>query len=228
MIKKVKSFSLVVGSVLSLIASSRTTGMVLDSGYNLTTTVPIVDLQIVPHMIRQVNIGGKDVTDNLIRLLKNRGYEFEFTTLVERQHRYLPSSPSLCELQKLPNIKDLDDELFLCTEGLFAPSLFENDDIKTCDGIHTMLFNSLMNCGIEYQEELCQNIVLSGGNTLLQGFGQRLEKELLSLAPKVRIIAPSSRMFLSWTGGAALVNQSKIDIIPWMNVEEIYNINWPR
>ena len=77
------------------------------------------------------------------------------------------------------NIVSLHSERFRCPEVLFQPSLVG----KEAMGIHDTTFQSIMRCDVDIRRDLYQNIVLSGGSTMMPGIGERMTKELCALAP---------------------------------------------
>jgi len=71
-------------AILSLYASGRTTGVVLDSGDGVTSAVPVYEGFTLPNSITRIDVGGRDVTQYLSTLLrKNSGVQL--TTSAEME-----------------------------------------------------------------------------------------------------------------------------------------------
>ena len=74
-----------------------------------------------------------------------------------------------------------------------------------------MVVDAIKRTDLDLRKSLFGNIVLSGGATLTQGFGNRILNELQRLAPKdtkITIFAPPERKYSTWIGGSILAGLS--------------------
>ena len=72
-----------------------TTGVVLDSGDEVTHAVPVYEGQVLGHSASRINLAGRDVTEYLMMLLRRSGYvyhtsaEFEMVKYIKERNCYV-------------------------------------------------------------------------------------------------------------------------------------------
>jgi len=209
--------------ILSLYASGRTSGIVLDSGDGVTTCVPVFEGFVLPHAVGRIDVAGRDITEYLQLLLRKSGHifhtssEFEIVRDIKEKICYINMTlESKTEkeddtehdpIYKLPDGKTITigSEKKLAPEVLFNPSLIGQEYV----GIHQCLNDSISKCDIDVRKAMYGDIVLAGGSTMFDGFGDRLLIEMRKLAPrdtKIKIFAPLERTTSTWLGGSILAS----------------------
>ena len=233
----VPTFYVSIQAVLSLYASGRTTGIVLDSGDGVTHTVPIYEGYNLPHAIMRMDMAGRDLTDYLVKLLSEVGQSFAssaereivrdikeklcYVALdFESEMKTFAESSVMDKVFELPdgNTVTLGNQRFRCAESLFQPMKVG----KEFPGVHELTFQSIMKCDVDVRRDLYGNIVLSGGTTMFPGIAERVNKEVVALAPssmKIKVIAPPERKYSVWIGGSILSSLSTFQTM-WITKSE--------
>ncbi|MCD6491401.1 MAG: actin, cytoplasmic 2 [Candidatus Njordarchaeia archaeon] len=214
-------------AILALYASGRVSGLVVDSGDGVTHIVPIQESFLITHAVKRLNLAGRDITEYLARLLTARGYyftssaEMEIVREIKEKLAYfaLDYEADLDKAKKMPKavaesfelpdgrVIELVEERFQAPEIMYRPTWVGLEDLP----LDEKVYDAIMDCDIDIRPNMYENIILSGGNTLILNFKERLEKELKELVPeaardKVQVDAPEERLYAVWIGGAILAS----------------------
>lgn len=228
-------------SLFSLYATGKTTGLVLDSGYGVTTVVPIIDGFNRGYAHLMAEIGGHDVNLHLENMIKKKsgGIELSASELetikktrlflsknFEEEVEKYKSGAKDAVVYDLPDGEkiELKEEIVQSAELLFNPKIGGYNQA----GVTDMIMSCLEKIEIEKRNDLLSNVILSGGNTKIDGFGGRLNQELIFRVPtssKVKIHSSNERQFLTWSGAAIVSGLSTFQTM-WITQAD-YDENGP-
>lgn len=176
-------------------------------------------------------MAGRDVTENLQTLLRKGGSVFhtsaekEIVKQIKEKVSYVALDPKKEEKEwlsagnrgvdskvieyALPDGQKLKvgAERFRAPEILFDPELVGLE----WPGLHQLVVDAINRTDMDLRKPLFSNIVLSGGSTMIKGFGDRLLHEVQRLAVKdmrIKIFAPPERLYSTWIGGSILAGLS--------------------
>ncbi|CAG5101100.1 Similar to Arp2: Actin-related protein 2 (Drosophila melanogaster) [Cotesia congregata] len=166
-------------------------GVVVDSGDGVTHICAVYHECAPCHLIKRLDVAGRDITMYLIKLLLLRGYAFnhsaDFETVrmmkeklcyigynIETEEKLAVETTVLVESYTLPDgrVIKVGGERFAAPEALFQPHLINVE----APGIAELVFNTIQSAAIDIRSELYKHIVLSGGSTMYPGLPSRLEQ----------------------------------------------------
>ncbi|XP_039428382.1 actin-like protein 6B [Corvus cornix cornix] len=120
---------------------------------------------------------------------------------------------------------DYGAERLRIPEGLFDPSNVKGLSGNTMLGVGHVVTTSIGMCDIDIRPGLYGSVIVTGGNTLLQGFTDRLNRELAQKTPpsmRLKLIASNSTMerrFSPWIGGSILASLGTFQQM-WISKQE--------
>eukprot|EP01038_Epipyxis_sp_PR26KG_P007604 gene7604-10354_t len=225
-------------SSLTIFASGRTTGVAVECGAGLTSSVPIFEGLALKHAAVYADFGGQDITLNLKKILNDKSIMIDFQSaksIKEKMcyvHGYSSKIINMMNglgygvsdhtVLSLPDGTDVTVEsnlLSMCTDQLFLNSK------SISGGLISQVCESITLCDDSVRRDLANNIMLSGGTSMLPGLGDRLNAELKmsfqsltdtksqQLSSLIKVIPTSEyrekgysgqRMHAAWIGGSLM------------------------
>lgn len=195
---------------LTVFASGRTSGLAVECGAGVTATTPIFEGLALKHAAVCTDFAGQDISYNLKKLFHDKHIELDLASakIVKEQLAFVtnnnikkPERTTFC----LPDGNDVTVDTKLLSQC--AESVFVNNKLST-GGLPNQVFQSIVLCDDSVKKELASNIIISGGTSMLPGFGDRLNVELIK---KFTAIPDYKHIPL---------NQNTIKVIPSSNYNE--------
>lgn len=205
-------------SQLVLHAADINSGIVVDAGETGTSIMPIFESYSIPYYSGRLDIGGRQITDQLRNSLTQRGYSLKTGT--EREIlRDMKSKICYISLDPVASAQDapqqsfttpdgadikLTSQCFMCPEVLFKPGLCGCEQ----EGTSHQIAEVISKVDDDIRNQLATNIVLAGGSTMFPGYADRIIHDLSELLPEqsVNVVANQDRIESAWIGGSILAS----------------------
>ncbi|XP_075248223.1 actin-1-like [Convolutriloba macropyga] len=202
---------------MSMFGVGKSTGVVVDSGFGVTTVVPVVDNKVVKEASVRLLMAGCDLSDYMAKLLSKSGYhlttsaERDLVTDIKEKFCYVSlnyeSESASPKSYTLPDDSQLTvtSERFRCPEALFKPSMAEIGSI----GLHKAVMEAVKASSSSVQDDLLANIVVAGGSSSFPGFAARLQKEVAALTNmNVSVCDDANKKYSVFHGASKFAAQS--------------------
>lgn len=242
--------------VLSLYGAGKLSGCSLHSGEKISHSCIVKDGVAVPGSLLVSTRSGSLITKHLIQLLTRYGMSKESVdTNIELIRKYkdqncectasiqsyssnnnsstaTSSTSSSNKTFTLPDgtsfhVTDSESKHF--PQKLFLPFAVErNDPLDIC--IQNIIIDTISTCNnVQEKNFLYENIYISGGNTLLKGFKERIEYEISKLVEDntaLSIRSGKARENMVWLGGSVLASSESFSR-HWIHRDEYNELGLP-
>ena len=198
----------------SLYAYGKLDGFIIDLSDSLTHLIPYIDDICIKDKESWYFIGGKDLTDYMQKLLKKDGRQnvnYFDAKLIKEKACYCPLDyyeeykygPEVYNYKLPDSTIIVKDERIQCPEALFNPNFLNKEE----KGLAQTCYDLLLDILYSYNNFFWDKIYLTGGNSLIKGFPEKLEKEIKFLAnenlsEKIKIEALDNRLNLPFIGSS--------------------------
>lgn len=217
-------------SMLGLYSYGKTSGLVVDSGFNVTSTVPVYEGYPLPHASINLGIGGEDLSKNLLALIHSnvdqsykliKGRILADDIKEKLGYFILDTDNNSSEPEEftysLPDGKTitLNTELYKHCDTLFNPGEGGLKSLKQC------VLDSLGKCDQDIIEDIKESICLTGGTTLMKNFPEKLKLELVDSIEggNINLNCIPERQFSNWIGGSIVASLDNFQFM-WVTKQE--------
>lgn len=168
---RVPSIYIANSSSLSLFASGRTTGLVVECGAGVSSSVPVFEGLALQHASTTVKYAGQDVSQKIKDLLGDNDCTIDlgYARMLKERLAYVRTGSETAGEKvnfSLPDGTDVSinkDVFGECSENLFF-----NKDVEP-NGLVHQAYETLQLCDDSLQKDLANNVVISGGSSMLPG-----------------------------------------------------------
>ncbi|KAI4307538.1 hypothetical protein L6164_030714 [Bauhinia variegata] len=211
-------------ATLALYAAKRTSGIVVNIGFQVTSVVPILNGKVMRKVgVEVVGLGALKLTGFLRERMREKNMSFEslYTVRTLKEKLCYVAEDYAAELSKDTQASfeaggegwfALSKERFQTGEILFQPRLAGMQAM----GLHQAVALCMDHCHaaeLAGDSDWFKTVVLCGGTACLPGLAERLEKELHKLLPPcvsngIKVIPPLYGADTAWFGGKLIGNLS--------------------
>ena len=203
--------------LLSLISTGYSTGVVLESGSDITQSCVSYEGYLIENSFYRYDYGGRDVSSILKILIKQNNPKFNCYVLdnikvlneIKEKQCYIKTLKDENEdFVSIPSEYILPDgsKLVLNDEKILAPEILFNNKLIFGEYLtfHEMVINSINKVDINIKNKLYKTIILSGGNTKFKGIEEKMKTNLSYLIPRgvdIKIRTQINPELNCWNGG---------------------------
>lgn len=185
---RVPSMSIGNSSSLSIFAAGRTTGVAVECGAGLISSVPVFEGLALSHAAIPMLYGGQDISANLRRLLGERGIHIDMTVAryLKERMAYITPTDQVSESEEMKTFGLPDGSEVTVDNKIFSEccsSLFQSTNPVNNGGLGYQVFESISLCDDSIRRDMSNNIIIAGGTSLIPGLGDRLNWEVNSRLP---------------------------------------------
>ncbi len=239
---KVPALYFSMSELLDLYSTQRETGVVVMVGHSNTRIVPIYAGYVIIHAISVRKVGCKDVIEALNNDITASGLIMDEsqkdiiknnTQIASEELLFVRSGQSENEEidhRKLERVFKLHDEQYYTLREIRynAPErIMRLEPLTTRDEEGTLadaIIESIQKADLDLAKEFYENIILTGGGSMYEGFVEKIKRELKEKAPEgteIGVIVKPRRLHSSWLGGSILgLSEILSNNNLWVRIEE--------